>query len=119
MYESPINIITSELSKAFIEAFDGEVLKAVMQTDIDVTREELVKALAYDRGQYTKGYEDGYADGQNAARADLTFCKDCEEWSYPYSAKGFNGNAQAGFCELNKWLCGEQGYCMYGREREE
>lgn len=118
MYESPINIITSELSMALSNAFDGEVLKAVMQADVDVTREELVKALAYDRGQYTKGYEDGYADGQNAARADLTFCKDCENWDYPYSVEGFHSESVIGVCELTGWLCGEQGYCMYGRKKE-
>lgn len=65
------------------------------------------------------GYELGYADGQNEARKDITFCKDCHNWEYPVQIQGLKGDtSHIGMCELTGWLCGEQGYCMYGREVE-
>lgn len=45
---------------------------------------------------------------------DIVHCKDCENWKFPFD--GFNDNV--GQCKLTGWLCGEQGYCMYGREKE-
>lgn len=56
MYESPINIIYGEM-QAQIE---GDVFKAIQNVGIDVNKEELIKALQYDREQYSKGYSDGY-----------------------------------------------------------
>lgn len=41
---------------------DGEILKAVQNVGVDVSKDELIKALKYDRGQYQKGYEDGKED---------------------------------------------------------
>lgn len=57
MYESPINQILGELQMHL----EGETLKAVQNVGIDVNKEELLKALQYDREQYGKGYKDGYA----------------------------------------------------------
>ena len=54
-YESPINIILGEMT---VHREDN-ILKVVQKEFIDVNKEELAKALAYDRGQYKKGYEDG------------------------------------------------------------
>lgn len=59
MYESPIEIIQTQIQMQM----DGEILKAVQGVGIDVNKEELIKALAYDREQYVKGYKDGYRDG--------------------------------------------------------
>lgn len=56
MWESPINQILGELQMHL----EGETLKAVQNVGIDVDKEELIKALQYDRGQYEKGYKDGY-----------------------------------------------------------
>lgn len=35
-----------------------QYLKLYKKSDINVDKEELLKALIYDRGQYDKGYED-------------------------------------------------------------
>lgn len=53
-YESPIEINYGEMQT---EYEDG-ILKAVWKYDIHCDKEELLKALAYDRDQYRKGYED-------------------------------------------------------------
>lgn len=55
MYESPIKVIYNDV----VEEFENEVLKAVQQVDITVDKEELIKALAYDRDSYRRGYKDG------------------------------------------------------------
>ena len=55
MYESPINVYFSEVKMQF----DDAVCRAVQHVGIDVDKNELVKALAYDRNQYNRGYLDG------------------------------------------------------------
>lgn len=54
-YESPIKQFCSEVTMEY----DNGVLRAVQNVGFHVNKEELTKALAYDRGQYDKGYEDG------------------------------------------------------------
>lgn len=55
-YRSPIDVIVRETKFEFGNA----VYKAVQDVGISVDKEELVKALKYDREQYYKGYADGY-----------------------------------------------------------
>ncbi len=57
MYKSPITIIQGKMQTRL----EDECLKAVVKFGIDVDRDELVKALQYDRKQYEKGYKDGAA----------------------------------------------------------
>ena len=56
MYESPINIITSKLCTQL----ESDCVKSVQSYGFDVDKEELAKALNYDRKQYEKGHTDGY-----------------------------------------------------------
>lgn len=58
MYDSPINCMFHNAS--LMEQLDEEIMKAVVKAEITVDKEELIKALAYDRNQYQKGYDDGY-----------------------------------------------------------
>ena len=55
-YESPIEILMGE----FRMQQENEILTAIQGYNIRVDKDELVKALAYDRNQYEKGYADGY-----------------------------------------------------------
>ena len=57
MYKSPINVIYGKLQTKI----EGEIMKAVQNVEVDVDKEELLRALQYDRGQYDKGYRDGEA----------------------------------------------------------
>ena len=68
MYESPINIITSKLCTQL----ESDCVKSVQSYGFDVDKEELAKALNYDRKQYEKGHTDGY----NKAIDD--FIRKCE-----------------------------------------
>lgn len=59
MYKSPIEIITGNIQTQI----DDAIYSAVQNVGINVDREELLKALEYDRGQYDKGWEEGFHDG--------------------------------------------------------
>ena len=67
MYESPIDIVLNDFRNMIIQQQENGVLKAVQKTGIIVDKEELLKALKYDREQYDKGYNDGYIDGKLSA----------------------------------------------------
>ena len=69
MYKSPIEIIQGELQTKM----DGAIMKAVQKVGINVDKDELLHALAYDRGQYQLGFRDGKAK----AIDELVRCKDC------------------------------------------
>lgn len=60
MYESPIEVFQSiEMhSGLFDEEKDSMILKAVQGVGVNVDKDELLKALQYDRQQYNKGYQD-------------------------------------------------------------
>lgn len=53
-YKSPVEIILSELTTKL----ENDTLTAVQNYGICVDRDELIKALQYDREQYEKGYKD-------------------------------------------------------------
>lgn len=55
-YNSPITLIATEIQTKI----ENDTLQAVQRYGIDVDKDELMKALNYDRGQYDKGYRDGY-----------------------------------------------------------
>ena len=60
MYQSPIELIKAG---PFIETLKTEtdemIFRAVAHADVQVDRDELIKALNYDREQYQKGFHDG------------------------------------------------------------
>lgn len=59
MYESPIELITDNILTQIRNAQEDCVYKVVQNMGVNVNKEELIKALAYDRQQYGKGFEDG------------------------------------------------------------
>lgn len=54
-YKSPIEIIMGQMRT---EVDDG-IYKAIQGYGVNVDKEELIRALQFDRGQYEKGYADG------------------------------------------------------------
>lgn len=60
MYESPINIteLTRGLQEQVQQDRDRKIIESIWECGIEVNKEELIKALKYDRDQYTKGYND-------------------------------------------------------------
>lgn len=70
MWNSPIELVESDMESRLEDA----VFKAVQSVGIHVDRKELIRALAYDRGQYEKGYADGLKDAEHK----IVRCKDCK-----------------------------------------
>lgn len=62
MYENPISEMLGEIQAKIIEQQENRVLQAVQNCGISVDKEELTKALMYDRQQYEKGYADAKAE---------------------------------------------------------
>ena len=58
MYKSPIEVVLGELRTEI----GNEIDKVIQEAGVFVDKEELNKALEYDRQQYEKGYEDGKAE---------------------------------------------------------
>lgn len=66
-YESPITVLTEKLTSKVSEELDNQIVGEVLRVGIDVNKDELLKALKYDREQYDKGYKDGFDDGYKEA----------------------------------------------------
>ncbi len=58
-YESPIELIVGQMRLEHEKRVEGEVIKAVQEVGVIVNKDELIKALRYDREQYKKGFADG------------------------------------------------------------
>lgn len=58
-YMSPVNIIHKHMHDQINIQVEDNIMKAVMKCGIEVDKEELIKALQYDRQQYDKGFNDG------------------------------------------------------------
>jgi hypothetical protein len=74
MYNSPIELLVTDIQNQIVKQQDEEIYQAVLHYVPNVDREELLRALQYDRDQYHKGY----ADGKRDAMAELVRCKDCK-----------------------------------------
>lgn len=62
MYKSPIEIVQENHLKDLIEKVDGYIIQEVVRIGVSVDKEELIRALKYDRDQYNAGYDDGRRD---------------------------------------------------------
>ena len=71
-YKSPIelNFSPMELVERFKADLNERVFSAVQECDIRVHKAQLEAALKHDRGQYHRGYSDGFEDGMEAGRKD-------------------------------------------------
>ena len=69
-YQSPIEVFQTQMQSQIV----GEIYKAVMKVGVNVDKDELLKALQYDRNQYQKGYTD--------RDSEIVRCKDCKHGQY-------------------------------------
>lgn len=82
MYESPVQKLVTEIETDIRQQEENAVLQAVVSVGVNVDKEELIKALEYDRGQYEKGYADGCRDSRKHGRWETAndgthFCSNC------------------------------------------
>jgi len=101
-YQSPIEVFQTQMQSQIV----GEIYKAVMKVGVNVDKDELLKALQYDRDQYQKGYKD--------RDAEIVRCKDCKHGErctngakLP-SVQCFNSdNGEFGYCHEPGWFCAD------------
>lgn len=62
-YESPITLFMDEIHAQQIQHTEDCIFQAVQRVGVDVNKDELLKALKYDRDQYNEGYQVGYSSG--------------------------------------------------------
>ena len=99
-WKSPIDLQMFEESFAtkILEDQTGCVIETCVKMGVNVDKDELIKALSYDRGQYEKGY----SDGRMARDDEIVRCKDCMIHD---------------ICRYRLGL-GENGFCSQGRRNE-
>lgn len=61
MYKSPIELVVNNDFNTLKTELENGIVKAVQSYSVYCDKEELIKALAYDRDQYQKGFADGRA----------------------------------------------------------
>ena len=58
-YESPVELVVSQMYTTMREEHDRQIIQSIQQCGVNVDKDELIKALQYDRNQYDKGFQDG------------------------------------------------------------
>lgn len=66
-YQSPVNIVY----QGFHTQLEGDIYKAIQSYGVCVDKDELIKALQYDRDQYKKGFADGCKAMPHKIKADI------------------------------------------------
>jgi hypothetical protein len=105
MYESPIDLLMSNIQTQIVEQQEEAIYKAVFDIGVNVTKDELLRALAYDRQQY----EIGFADAMDS----LVRCKDCKHWK---DIPGATDSAK--YCEIGFYKIEESGYCSWAERKD-
>lgn len=100
MYKPLIEIIMKEVLQKMDEDFESAVFKAIRKVGINVDKEELLKALIYDRGQYDEGYEDAMNEVKHPQ--PLKF-EDLKEGMWIYDAP-YEEIVRIKEIESNEWI---------------
>ena len=101
MYESPIEKIFGDIQEQINKQDEDNIMMTVNRSiGYEVNKEELLKALRYDRDQYEKGYQD--------AKAEIVTCKDCKYWRTDEKVR----------CRLLPYADAND-FCSYGERTEE
>lgn len=74
MYVSPINLIIQDIKVKQ----EKEIFRAIQEYGVEVDKDELIKALEYDRDQYQKGYTDGIKEFSDQLKRKMLY------WIYDF-----------------------------------
>lgn len=92
-YKSPIDLIVAQAETEI----ENEIVRTVQRMGINIDKDELMRALAYDRNQYVRGYYD--------RDSEIVRCKDCKHYMTIHCTCD-------GCCISDDW------YCANGERRE-
>lgn len=104
-YESPVELIASQMRITSEIHMGKEIIKAVQKVGVNVNKAELLKALAYDREQYEKGYAD--RDNEIIRCKDCIYYTDCLCWNVPKNESP-RPKEETFFCADGRRMDGEQ-----------
>lgn len=76
-YEPPINVILGQIETQI----ENDTMSVIQKMGVNVDRDELIKALNYDRDQYRKGYNDAKVHAHWIINGDWAECSNCHESS--------------------------------------
>ena len=119
MYKSPIELLVTNVTQSIESETEEMVFKAVQKCFPNVDRNEMFRALKYDRDQY----EMGYADGKNEALSLIVRCKDCAN-SRPlcHTEKMLYNDDCVGCTKIStsyhSVIMSKNDFCSYGERRE-
>lgn len=114
MYKSPIEFLMTDIHHQIVKKQEEDIYKAVLHYAPNVDKDELIRALKYDRGQYEKGFRDGKA----AAMSELVRCKDCIHW-YDRDEVCLKIYSDGGVHSLAWQERKPDDFCSYGERRED
>ena len=80
MYKSPITLLIENAEKQLRQAQEQSeqtIYQCVNSFGVVVDKEELFKALKYDRDQYSRGYKDGANEVLDKIRAEIQRLRGC------------------------------------------
>ena len=105
MYESPVELFdVADYTKMVNDEIDNYIYEYIVKLGINVNKEELIKALQYDRDQYYKGFKDGYRTincaNHNCKYNDYVGRCTCDE---PMFSWGHIHTVNDGFVDI--WEC--------------
>ena len=102
MYESPITQYTTDIQTKV----EDQLMETLFSMGFDVDKDELKKALEYDREQYQKGFKDG--------KEIIVHCEDCACVRAVHM-----GNKFVYRCPMSTVDVEPEGYCSRGVKRNE
>ncbi len=95
-YKSPIHLFeTNPIIDKIRDEADSFIFRAVQNVCVDIDKEELIKALRYDRHQYEKGFAEGFAECKN------TICKNCRRVAEEYDAEKYDLHSLCTHCPVH------------------
>ena len=98
MYDNPITVNVRDVEMKMEKAIEGYVFEAVKEIGVSVNKEELMKALKYDRNQYDEGFNDG-KEMQEEVKAEI-----CDNYCWYRKQADLDGEFE--FDEfLEKYCC--------------
>lgn len=76
-YESPITAVYEQIETQINQDFENRIMAEVkMKVDVNVDKDEIIKALNYDRRQYEKGYADAKKEYERPQGEWILFVND-------------------------------------------
>lgn len=110
-WASPIEFVYQNAQKTYLEQIEGHIMARCEEVlGVKVDRDELIKAMNYDREQYKKGFENGYKQRDK----EIVRCKDCKYSESVSKWKDFEHG-----CMLHREYIKETDFCSQAERKEE